>query len=38
MMTSSEEYLVASQSMGVDKSVDSMALEEYDYFEDVEDY
>ena len=35
MFTSSEDYMRATQSLGVDESVDSLALEEYDYYEDV---
>lgn len=35
LFTSDEDYRKASQSMGVDESVDSLALEEYDYYEDV---
>jgi hypothetical protein len=33
MLTSSEDIIGASQSQGFDVSVDSLALEEYDYFE-----
>jgi hypothetical protein len=29
--------LVASQSQGFDMSVDSLALEDYDYFEEIDD-
>jgi len=36
MMTSSEDIIGASQSQGFDVSVDSLALEEYDYFENAE--
>jgi hypothetical protein len=35
-MASSEDILGASQSQGFDMSVDSMALEGYDYFEEVD--
>jgi hypothetical protein len=35
MFTSSEDMMRATQSMGVDESVDSLALEDYDYYEDV---
>jgi len=35
MFTSEEDYIKATQSMGVDESVDSLALEEYDYYEEV---
>jgi hypothetical protein len=35
MHTSSEDMLI-SQSQGYDMSVDSMALEEYDYYENVQ--
>lgn len=35
-MTSSEEFAGVSQSMHIDKSVDSLALEEYDYYEVVQ--
>lgn len=35
MFTSDEDYMKATQSLGVDESVDSMALEDYDYYEDV---
>lgn len=37
MFNSSEEFMQASQSEGFDMTVDSMALEEFDYYEDVED-
>jgi hypothetical protein len=37
MFTSSEEFMQGSQSQGFDMTVDSMALEEFDYYEDVED-
>lgn len=36
MMTSSEDIIGASQSQGFDVSVDSLALEDYDYFENAE--
>jgi len=36
MLTSSEDIIGASQSQGFDVSVDSLALEEYDYFENAE--
>lgn len=35
MFTSSEDIIGASQSQGFDVSVDSLALEEYDYYEDA---
>ncbi|KAM3143715.1 hypothetical protein pb186bvf_004211 [Paramecium bursaria] len=35
MFTSEEDYQKATQSMGIDESVDSLALEDYDYIEDV---
>ncbi|CAD8081751.1 unnamed protein product [Paramecium sonneborni] len=35
LFTSDDDYQRATQSLGVDESVDSLALEEYDYYEDV---
>jgi len=35
MMNSSEDIIGASQSQGFDVSVDSLALEDYDYFENA---
>ena len=34
-VTSSEDYNLASQSMGIDKSVDFFTIEDYDYYEPV---
>jgi len=36
LLTSSEDIIAASQSQGFDISVDSLALEEYDYYEDAD--
>lgn len=36
MFTSSEDIAAVSQSQGFDASVDSVALEEYDYFENAD--
>lgn len=35
-LTSSEEMMAASQSQGFDMTVDSLALEEYDYMENID--
>jgi len=38
LLTSSEDIIGASQSQGFDVSVDSLALEEYDYYEDADKF
>ncbi len=34
--TESETFMEGSQSQGIDFSVDSLALEEYDYYEELD--
>ena len=36
MLTSNDDIIGQSQSQGFDVSVDSLALEEYDYYEDAD--
>ena len=38
MLTSSEDVIAQSQSQGFDVSVDSLALEEYDYYENADKF